>query len=147
MHAPHSAFAQFEKDERGHAAESFVNHCCCTVPLNKLKFHARQYICSDFISLEFFRTSRVVVRAFHRAMRRVFPRLLPCVSLTNVLLLSNFYLFFIPLLFARSPATTTAAVVQSLTTDSPVTQLNFHIFRLCMLHAPICTLCVLSHSP
>ena len=45
-------------------------------------------------------------------------------------------------MLARSPATTTAAVVQSSTTDSPVTQLNFHNFRLCMLHTPIHTLCV-----
>ena len=51
-------------------------------------------------------------------------------------------MFFIPLLLARSPATTTAAVAQSSTTDSPVTQLNFHSFRLCMLHTPIHTLCV-----
>ena len=35
-----------------------------------------------------FRTSRVVVREFHRASsERVFSRLLPCVPLTNVLLL------------------------------------------------------------
>ena len=39
-------------------------------------------------------------------------------------------------LLARSPATTTTAVAQSLTADSPVTQLNFHSFRLCMLHTP-----------
>ena len=45
-------------------------------------------------------------------------------------------MFFIPLLLARSPATTTTAVAQSLTTDSPVTQLNFRSFRLCMLHTP-----------
>ena len=51
-------------------------------------------------------------------------------------------MFFIPLLLARSPATTTAAVAQSLTNDSPVKQLNFHSFRLCMLHTPIHTLCV-----
>ena len=60
------------------------------------------------------------------------------------------HLFFIPLLLARSPATTTAAVVQCLTTDSPVTQLNFHSIRLCMLHAPIYTLCVsflIPHHP
>ena len=31
-----------------------------------------------------------------------------------------------------------------LTTDSPVTQLNFHSFCLCMFHTPIYTLCVLS---
>ena len=64
----HSALAQFEKDERGHAAESSVDHCCFSVPLNKLRFHARQYICSDFVFLaSFCRTSRVVVRTFHRA--------------------------------------------------------------------------------
>ena len=45
-------------------------------------------------------------------------------------------MLFIPLLLARSPATTTAAVAQSLTIDSPITQLNFHSFRLCMLHTP-----------
>ena len=56
-------------------------------------------------------------------------------------------MFFIPLLLARSPATTTAAVAQSLTTDSPVTQLNFHSFRLCMLHTPIHTLCVSFITP
>jgi len=59
-------------------------------------------------------------------------------------------MFFIPLLLARSPATTTAAVAQSSTTDSPVTQLNFHSFRLCMLHTPIHTLCVsflIPHHP
>jgi len=59
-------------------------------------------------------------------------------------------MFFIPLLLARSPATTTAAVAQSLTTDSPVTQLNFHSFRLCTLHTPLHTLCVsvlIPHHP
>ena len=56
-------------------------------------------------------------------------------------------MFFIPLLLARSPVTTTAAVAQSLTTDSPVTQLNFHSFRLRMLHSPIHTLCVSFISP
>ena len=61
------------------------------------------------------------------------------------------HLFFIPLLLARSPATATnAAVAQSLTTDSPVTQLNFHSFRLCTLHTPLHTLCVsvlIPHHP
>ena len=59
-------------------------------------------------------------------------------------------MFFIPLLLARSPATTTAAVAQSSTTDSPVTQLNFHSFRLCTLHTPLHTLCVfvlITHHP
>ena len=61
-------------------------------------------------------------------------------------------LFFIPLLLARSPATTTttAAVAQSLTTNSPVTQLNFHSFRLCTLHTPLHTLYVsvlIPHHP
>ena len=56
-------------------------------------------------------------------------------------------MFFIPLLLTRSPATTTAAVAQSLTTDSPVTQLNFHSLRLCMLHTPIHTLCVSFITP
>ena len=56
-------------------------------------------------------------------------------------------MFFIPLLLARSPATTTAAVAQSLTTDSPLTQLNFHSFRLCMLHTPTHTLCVSFITP
>ena len=61
-----------------------------------------------------------------------------------------FYLFFLPLLLSRSPATTTAAAVQSYTTDSPVTQLNFLSFRLCMLRTPIYTLCVsflIPHHP
>ena len=35
------AFAQFEKDERGHTAKSLVNHCCFTVPLNTLRLHTR----------------------------------------------------------------------------------------------------------
>ena len=56
-------------------------------------------------------------------------------------------MFFIPLLLARSPATTTAAVAQSLTTDCPVTQLNFHSFFLCMHHTPIHTLCVSFITP
>ena len=79
------AFAQFEKDESGHTAKSFVNQCCFTVPLNTLRSHARQqYICSDFVFLSLSRTSRDVVREFHRASsERVFPRLLP-LSLVHI---------------------------------------------------------------
>ena len=90
------------------------------------------------------------MREFHRASsERVFPRLLPCDLLTNkcAAAVNFFFLFFIPLLLARSPATTTAAVAQSLTTDSPVTQLNFHSFRLCMLRTPVPTLCVSFITP
>ena len=64
--------------------------------------------------------------------------------------LSNICSSYLYCSLARSPATTTAAVVQCLTTDSPVTQLNFHSIRLCMLHAPIYTLCVsflIPHHP
>ena len=60
------------------------------------------------------------------------------------------HLLLIPLLLARSPATTTAAVAQSFTTDSPVTQLNFHSLRLCTLRTPLHTLCVsvlIPHHP
>ena len=123
MHAPHSAFAQFEKDECGHTAESFVNHCCFTVPLNTLRLHARQYICSDFVFLALCRTSRVVVRAFHRASSEKSFSLSPSLCLADkcAAAVIFFNLFFIPLLLARSPATTTAAAVQSLATDSPVT--------------------------
>ena len=64
--------------------------------------------------------------------------------------LSNICSSYLYCSLARSPATTAAAVVQCLTTDSPVTQLNFHSIRLCMLHTPIYTLCVsflIPHHP
>ena len=64
--------------------------------------------------------------------------------------LSNICSSYLSCSLARSPATTAAAVVQCLTTDSPVTQLNFHSIRLCMLHTPIYTLCVsflIPHHP
>ena len=67
------AFAHYEKDERGHTAKSFVDHCCFTVPLNTLRLHSRQYICSDFVFLALWRTSRVVVREFNRASSESFP--------------------------------------------------------------------------
>ena len=107
-------FAQFEKDERGHTAKFY-----CAVEYAKVT-----YTLDSSISVALCRTSRVVVREFHRASsERVFPRLLPCDLLTNkcAAAVNFFFLFFIPLLLARSPATTTAAVAQSLTTDSPVT--------------------------
>ena len=85
-----------------------------------------------------------------QAVREFFPRLLLCDSLTYKCaaavkkIICSSYLY---VLLARSPATTTAAVAQSLTTDSPVTQLNFHSFRLCVLHTPIHTMCVSFITP
>ena len=76
-----------EKDEHGHTAKFFVNHCCFTVPLNTLRLHARQqYICSDFVFWCFVEHLGLSFESFTvQAVRRVFPRLLPCVSLANVL--------------------------------------------------------------
>ena len=48
------AFAQFEKDERGHTAKSFVNHCCFTVPLNTLRVHAYTIDSSISVQTSFF---------------------------------------------------------------------------------------------
>ena len=74
-----------------------------------------------------FRTSRVVVREFHRASSgTVFPRLLPCDSLTNIAAAVKKIicsLYSVPLRIARSlpcyyvpDITSTAAVARSLTT-------------------------------
>ena len=117
------------------------------MPLNTLRLHSRQYICSDFVFLALCRTSRVVVRAFHRASsEKSFPPS-PSLCLADKCAAAVNLFICIPLLLARSPATTTAAVVQCLTTDSPVTQKQLSSFSF--VHAPQSNLypvCVLSHS-
>ena len=80
MHAPHSAFAQFEKDERGHTAESSVNRCCyttvCAVEYAKVTYTLDSSILEYLFRLGFsgaLSTSRVAVREFHRASSESFP--------------------------------------------------------------------------
>ena len=123
------------------------------MPLSTLRLHARQYICSDFVFLALCRTSRVVVRAFHRASsEKSFPPSPSlcladkCAAAVNSFICSLYlYCSLAPLLLLLLLSCSLC-----LTTDPPVTQFNFHSFRLCMLHTPIYTLCVsflIPHHP
>ena len=101
----------------------------------------------DFVFLVLCRTSRVVVRAFHRASSEKSFSPSPSLCLADKCAAAVNLFICLPLLLARSPATTTAAVVQCLTTDSPVTQKQLSSFSF--VHAPQSNLypvCVLSHS-